>query len=92
MERARGSGSHTHKQPSSPRSHAGGPRPQARLPLLGLPLPAAVQPQLQDAPPCADFTLRLPGVGSRHLAFASLRLPREESPQGRYKDRSLAKG
>lgn len=41
MERARGSGSHTHKQPSSPRSHAEGPRPPARLPLLGLPLPAA---------------------------------------------------
>lgn len=30
-----------------------------------------VQPQLQDAPPCVDFTLRLPGVGSGHLAFAS---------------------
>lgn len=31
-----------------------------------------VQPPLQDAPPCADFTLRLPRVGSGHLAFASL--------------------
>lgn len=30
-----------------------------------------VQPQLQDAPPCPDFTLRLPGVGSGHLAFPS---------------------
>lgn len=61
-------------------------------PCSASPCRPRVQPQLQDAPPCADFTLRLPGVGSRHLAFASLRLPREESPQGRYKDRSLAKG
>lgn len=78
MERARGSGWHT--LPSSLRSHAGDPRPPAHsapspplaCPCSAFPCRPRVQPQLQDAPPWADFTLRHPGVGSRHLAFASL--------------------
>lgn len=101
--RARGSGSHN--RPSSlrsPRRHRrrGPPRTSrlARFPGPGLPLPAAA-PVHRSSPSCRTHAPGSLGVGSGHLAFASLpclRLRREESPPpGRWKGRrdpSLAAG
>lgn len=76
-ERARGSGSYTHKQPSSQRSHAGVRGHPARLPRSGLPLPAA-----GPAPAAGRTSLRrlhaqAPWGGQRALG---LRLPPASPP------------
>lgn len=76
-EQARGSGSHSHRQPSSQRLHAGVRGHPARLPRSGLPLPAA-----GPAPAAGRTSLRrlhaqAPWGGQRALG---LRLPAASPP------------
>lgn len=77
MERARGSGSHTHRQPSSPQSHTGVRGYPARLPRPGLPLPAAGPAPAAGCTSLRGLHAQAPWGGQRALG---LRLPNASPP------------